>query len=226
VSERRFEPFTIDVPVRLRAVAGAPLVVLLHGRGQDENHAERKSASLRPDLSWCLPRAPYPVEVEDRDGVRRVGASWYQYTGDAEAFRVSLRETGEWLLGVIERAAAATEADASRVAILGFSQGGYLAGSMALTWPERFAGAGVLGARIKTELLDGRVPDALRGVRFFSAHGENDASVRPGPSRACVEKLRAAGVAVEHRDYPVGHRLLPAMIDHALAWILEGPVRR
>jgi len=218
MSDEHIETFAIDVPVRLHARPGAPLVVLLHGRGQDEDRVDRKIAGLDHSVAWCLPRAPYPMDVDGRDG-RRVGYSWYQYTGDAEAFRRSLRVTGDWLNGVIDRAVASTGADASRVAIMGFSQGGYLAGSMALTWPERFVGAGVFGARLKTELLEGAAPDALRSVRLFAAHGTKDESVLPGPARAAVEWLRAAGVAVEHREYPVGHRLLPTMIADALTSI-------
>jgi phospholipase/carboxylesterase len=213
-------PFTLSVPCLLRpARAGAPLVVALHGRWERETTMEKRIRRIRPDLAFAFPRAPYPDELK-REGRIRVGYSWYQYTGDPAAFRESLRVTGDWLLGLIDRVVEETRADPARVCLMGFSQGGYLAGSLAMTRPERFAGVAVLGARYKTELLDGDAPELTR-LRLFAGHGSRDRSVAPGPAAAHVEELRRRGVSVDHREYDCGHRVVPEMVEDALAYLLS-----
>jgi len=214
-------PFTIDVPCRFRPAApGAPLVLALHGQGESEGVMEERVGDRAADVAWAFPRAPYPEERRRRETIR-IGYSWYQYTGDPDAFHESLRITGTWLLGVLDRMLEETKADPARVHLLGFSQGGYLAGSMAFTWPERFAGCAILGARYKTELLDGSRSSlhALRPLRFFGGHGTRDRAVKPAPSLEREEGMRAAGLDVTHREYATGHRVLPEMIDDVIGWL-------
>ncbi len=211
-------PFVTEVPCRFRSAApGAPLVLALHGQGENEALMTERVGDRGSDLAWAFPRAPYPEERRRREEIR-IGHSWYQYTGDPDAFHESLLLTGVWLLGVLDRMLAETKADPSCVHLLGFSQGGYLAGSMAFTWPERFAGCAILGARYKTELLEGGM-DALHGTRFFGGHGARDRAVKPAPSLEREAEMRAAGLDVTHRDYATGHRVLPEMIDDVIGWI-------
>ena len=231
-------PYTPSVDLLATTTAGAPgapLVLAFHGQWEDEcawptrlgdrlgeavDGGERGAAA-----TWVFPRGPYE-DAAERRGRTLEGYSWYRYTGEKAAFARSLRETGGWVLDLLDRTLAETGADAGRVILLGFSQGGYLAGSMALLWPELFAGAGVFGARFKTELLDGDFA-SLRGggLRLFSAHGERDRSVKPEPAARCVETLRDAGVDIVHHAYRCGHRVLPEMIDDALAHLLPGRPR-
>jgi len=211
----------MDLVATTRAAApGAPLVVALHGQWEDEAAWPRRLGDKGAKLTWVFPRGPYHAEAERR-GVRLSGQSWYEYTGDRGAFAESLRETGGWVLACIDRVLAQTRADPDRVYLLGFSQGGYQAGSMALLWPERFAGAAILGSRFKTELLGGDFTH-VRKLRLFSGHGIRDRSVKPEPAAHHAQALVDAGVDLAHKEYVCGHRVLPEMIDDALAHLL-GP---
>lgn len=215
----------MDLFATTRAAApGAPLVIAFHGQWEDETAWPARlgdgfaGTGRGHELTWVFPRGPYRDEAERR-GRRLSGYSWYEYTGDRAAFAESLRETGGWVLELLDRALRETEVEREEVYLLGFSQGGYLAGSMALLWPERFAGAAILGSRFKTELLDGDF-SRVRDLRLFSGHGVRDRSVKPEPAAHCVQELIDGGVAVEHREYACGHRVLPEMIDDALAHLL------
>lgn len=201
------------------AAPGAPLVLALHGQWEDENAWPERLGDKGADLNWVFPRGPFHAEAERR-GRKLSGRSWYEYTGDKEAFAASLRETGGWLLALLDRTIAETRADPERVFVLGFSQGGYQGGSTALLWPERFAGAAILGARFKTELLDEDF-SRLEHLRLFSGHGVRDRSVRPEPAAQHAQRLIDAGVALRHEEYACGHRVLPEMIDDALAHLLR-----
>jgi phospholipase/carboxylesterase len=212
-------PFTIGVPCAYRAPRpGLPLVLAFHGKCEDETAMPRRVGEMGEDFAWAFPRAPYPEEYEFR-GHARIGYSWYQYTGDAEAFAQSLRVTGGWVLRLLERILDETKADPERIYLMGFSQGGYLAGSMALTMPERFAGAALFGSRYKTELIEDGA-GSRRHLRLFSAHGKSDRFVKPEPAARCAAELKEAGLAVQHREYRCGHRVLPDMIDDALAHLI------
>ena len=200
------------------AAPGAPLVLALHGQWEDEHAWPERLRDRGGGLTWVFPRGPYHAEAERR-GRRLSGRSWYEYTGDPAAFAASLRETGVWLLALLDRTLAATRADPTRVFVLGFSQGGYQGGSTALLWPERFAGAAILGSRFKTELLEGDFA-GVRPLRLFSGHGVRDRSVRPEPAAEHAKALIDAGVDLVHKEYACGHRVLPAMIDDALMHLL------
>lgn len=202
------------------AAPGAPLVLALHGQWEDEHAWPERLGDTGSELTWVFPRGPYHDEAERR-GRRLSGRSWYRYTGDRAAFAESLRETGRRLLALLDRTLNDTQADPDRVFVLGFSQGGYQGGSTALLWPERFTGAAILGSRFKTELLDGDF-SGVRHLRLFSGHGLRDRSVKPEPAARCAQELIDAGVDLKHREYACGHRVLPAMIDDALAHLL-GP---
>jgi len=211
----------MDLSATIRPAApGAPLVCAFHGQWEDEQAWPRRLGDKGRALAWVFPRGPYEAEVE-RGGRTLRGNSWYTYTGEAEAFAASLRETGAWVLALLDHALRETKAARDAVHLLGFSQGGYLAGSMALLWPERFAGAAILGARFKTELLAGDFR-RVRGLRLFAGHGRYDRSVRPEPALRCAQELLDHGVDVKHRAYACGHRVLPEMIDDALAHLLGG----
>lgn len=200
------------------AAPGAPLVLAFHGQWEDEHAWPERLGDKGRGLTWVFPRGPYHAEAERR-GVHLSGQSWYEYTGDPAAFAGSLRETGGWVLALIDRVLAETRADPDKLYLLGFSQGGYQAGSMALLWPERFAGAAILGSRFKTELLGGDFT-RVRSLRLFSGHGIRDRSVKPEPAAHHAQLLVDAGAALEHREYACGHRVLPEMIDDALAHLL------
>lgn len=200
----------------LRAAGpGAPLVLAFHGRWEDEKAMVRRVGDRGGGLSWAFPRAPLEDAYEFR-GKQGLGYSWYEYNGDAEAFKESLRVVGHHVLERLDGILRETGADPRRVHLLGFSQGGYLAGALAFTWPERFAGAALMGARFKTELLEDGF-DRIGHLRLYSGHGVRDRRVLPEPAARCVQELVDAGVAVEHREYDCGHRVVPAMIDDALA---------
>jgi len=194
---------------------GRPLVLAFHGRWEDEKAMLERVGASGPDLTWAFLRAPNK-ETQTFRGGPAVGYSWYDYNGVAEAFRRGLREIGQVVLEKLDEILLETGADPTRVYLLGFSQGGYLAGALAFTWPERFAGAALLGSRFKTELLEEGF-EKIQHLRLFSGHGERDRLVKPEPAARCVEELADAGIAIEHREYACGHRVVPAMIEDALA---------
>lgn len=194
---------------------GAPLVVLLHGRGSDERDLLGLAAGLPHGAMLVSPRAPFPGAPWGYGP----GWAWYRFLGrnrpEPESFERSQAALGEFLASL----AGELPVRPGRVVLGGFSQGG----TMSLGYALRNPGAveGVLN-------FSGFLPDhptvvaeaeRVRGTRFFWGHGTGDPSI---PFDLAVEgraALRAAGADLEARDYPIGHWIAPEELGDAAAWM-------
>jgi phospholipase/carboxylesterase len=202
-------PFSIDVPVEIVAAdrPDGSVVVALHGMGHSASAFVKDVLPLLPaGATAILPQGPYPYEMRGTGGIRQ-GNAWYVYTGESEAFLASMMRTESWLLSVVDAEIARLRLDSKRVALLGFSQGGYLAGFVGIRHARRFRGLVVAAGRIKDEALADVAPRAT-GLRVLDVHGAQDESVKPDACRASAERMAALGLPVEFRTYPSGHAVL------------------
>jgi predicted esterase len=209
--------------------------VALHGKGDRPDRFEREAVAALP-AGWALlvPSAPIPRDRAPGHGAGSVGGSWYLYDGDTPLFRESLARAEAFVLRALDRARAASRRrprgvrppDFRRVALLGFSQGAYLAGVLAVRRPRRFRAAVLVGGRLKHEMLAPRFA-AARAVRLLALHGSRDEAVRPAPAREGIEAARAAGLEADFRAFDAGHEFTPAMGRAARRWLArevpEGP---
>ncbi len=208
----RLVPFTHEVPVVLHRPddADGSLVVALHGQGMSSESFAEVALPCVPARASCLvPQAPLPYELRGKSGVRQ-GNGWYVYdSAESENFVASMRRTEEWLVRQVDFAVRDGAFDGMRVSLLGFSQGGYLAGFIGVRHAARFARLVVASGRIKHEALEA---DAHRAagtpLRVLAVHGESDEGVSPAAARASCDALAAWGVPTEFRTYPCGHAVL------------------
>ncbi|MBE7491568.1 MAG: hypothetical protein HS108_07430 [Planctomycetes bacterium] len=194
------------------------LVLALHGMGQSPRAMQDMLASVF-DLpcGFLFPRAPWPYEIRKPDRML-IGHAWYQFDGDQVALRASMDVAAAHLLGVLDEITVGWRP--RKTILLGFSQGGYLAGYMAPTNPGRFAAAACIAGRIKHEFLADASPPA-RAMPLLQLHGGRDAAVRPETARDAVEKTRALGFsAVSYYEDPgAGHEISANMAQHLRAWL-------
>jgi S-formylglutathione hydrolase FrmB len=184
--------------------AGRPLLVLLHGRGWDPDDVW--TLGLREELERLGRRAPAVVVVDGGD------SSYYHDRRDGAWGGHVVREA-------IPAAVHALEADGSRVAIGGFSMGGFGALDLARLQPRRFCAAGGHSPalwRTGGETPAGAFDDAEDFARhdLFGGPFGGDAAVwidvgRADPfleaATAYAARLRAHGRSVELRVWPGGH---------------------
>lgn len=202
----RSSAFELVLPRANASGSPAPLLVALHGFAETgARFRERLAPLVETGFALLVPDGPYPVEVRT-ESPPRVGYAWYQYTGDAVAFAAALREVGGFVDRLIDAAADAHPIDRAAIVLLGYSQGGYLAGAHALSHPDRFAGLVAIATRIKSELFS---PQQLARVRFpvLAIHGENDPATPIARQRDSIDALRAAGVDASLVSHPGGHGL-------------------
>lgn len=191
--------------------ASGVLLVALHGQGMSARSFARELLPAVPEgTTVLLPDGPQPFEIRRESGLRR-GHAWYVYTGDENAFVSEMQHTGTWLIDLVDDVVAAYELDPRRVDLLGFSQGGYMAGYLGISHAERFRKLVVAGARIKHEVLEEHAHRAVEAgavPELLCVHGDADPSVRVDAVRASFDALGAWGVRGDFRTFPCGHTVL------------------
>jgi phospholipase/carboxylesterase len=208
-------PFVREVPYRLVRTGPdsdtTPLLVALHGKGDRIDRFEAEALEALP-RGWALllPAGPVP---RDRRGAP-LGDSWYVYDGDTPAFRASLDAAEAHLLRVLKKIR--RHGEFRPAALLGFSQGAYLAGVVGIRNPERFRAVVQVAGRLKTEILGEHFPAARR---VLGLHGSKDPSVKPEPSRESLAAARAAGLDAEFREFDAGHEFTPEMRRAVKEWL-------
>lgn len=215
VAFTRHIPYTVVMPQGYSAARAWPLVIALHGMGHNEELMRRFMGPLldRPWL-WVFPRGPHSFEMRQPEKIR-IGHAWYHFDGDQDALRRSMQETSQQLLNLHDLLRRDYPVGTS--AVVGFSQGGYMAGYVAPRHPERFCAAACIGGRIKHEFLD----DAPRSVALAQFHGGQDANVAPEFAREALERCAALGFKDTHFycDPEAGHEVSAPMAHELGNWL-------
>ncbi|MDX1499049.1 MAG: dienelactone hydrolase family protein [Woeseiaceae bacterium] len=202
--------------------AGA--VIWLHGLGADGHDFEPIVPELRldPDLSlrFVFPHAPVrPVTLNGGMPMR----AWYDI--------VSLDRGGPVDRDGIVASKALVEAliererergiDSDRIVVAGFSQGGAIALTTALTHRTRLAGLVALSTWLP--MPDALAADAPRSADLpvFMAHGRFDPVVPIALGEASRAAVEAAGFTVDWHEYPMAHGVCPEEVGHIGAWLRQ-----
>lgn len=199
-------------------------VIWLHGLGADGYDFEAVVPELgladTAGVRFVFPHAP-AMPVTCNGGI--VMPAWYDIVSLAPDNR-RIDEAG--LLGAREllRALIAREnrrgIASARIFLAGFSQGGAVAITTALTHPERLAGLIALSTYLP---LPQRVADeataANRELPVFAAHGSEDDVVAPALGRAARDFLSKSGWPVEWQEYPMPHAVCIEEIDALGVWL-------
>jgi phospholipase/carboxylesterase len=191
-----------------------PLLVLLHGHGADEKDLLPMVARLDPRLAIASLRAPIPI--------RQGGYSWF--SGNTEA---DLDDARRAVLEVIEQIVIATNADADRVYVAGFSQGAMLALAIALTEPQKIAGAAVMSGRLAAAIRDRHAPvDVLRGFPILVTHGTEDRQIPIRSARDIRQALKPLSVDLEYHEFEIGHSISDQTVSVLDGWLRQRLARK
>lgn len=199
----------------------ASLLVLLHGVGGNEANLAVLGAEVDSRTLVVLPRGPITL------GPTAFG--WFRVTFTEAGPQIVASEADASRRALIEFIAQLQQAcgiDASHTVIAGFSQGGILSASVALTAPERVAGFAVLAGRILPE-IEPQLADATRlsALRGYIAHGIHDDKLPVSWAQRSDDWLTRLGVAHQTKLYPTGHELAAPMRTDFLAWLARGEPR-
>jgi len=202
-------PVSVVLPNGIPSGHRQPLLVFLHGRGEDENtFLDSEMFKALADLGHRAPIVAFPYGGDHSYWHDRADGSWGTYVTDE----------------VIPEVARRFHADPNRVAIGGVSMGGFGAYDLARLNPGRFCAVGGHSPAL-WESADETAPGAFDDAEDFARHdviatartdpaaftsqpiwldaGDED-PFRPG-DEAFVAALRNAGAPLTEKTWPGGH---------------------
>ena len=196
-----------------------PTILTLHGRGANALDL----LGLAPlvcsgKFLMICPQGPLETPI----GPGALGYAWYPMSmggpPDIGAILSSREMLQQFLDGCLKR----YPIDAKKLVILGFSQGGVMAYSLALSNPELFAGLAVLSSWLPKELVpELAIKEEIQSLPTLVQHGSQDQMIEIQRAKDSVEQLRALRIPLTYRDYDMGHEITPRSLTDLSAWLEE-----
>jgi len=200
----------IEIAPRTSPATGS--IVLLHGYGASEEDLAPLAEMIDPSLSATALRAPLSLPWG--------GYAWYPIVPRGEKIDFDAGEVAAAVAQATEAIEAIAQRDGRPPILLGFSQGGGIALSVALMRPE------LCRAVVALSAVPPMVPPAQRAPRaalaklpFFVAHGTRDPLLPLVYGHATRAALEESGCAPEWHEYPMVHEISPAELSDARAFV-------
>lgn len=191
---------------------GAPLVVLLHGRGSHEQEILGLVPHLPDGPAYAAVRAPI---------AEGGGFAWFANRGIGRPVAASLAATMSRFRTWLDEESPAAP-DRRPVVVVGFSGGAAFAGGLVLDSPDRYAGAAVLFGTLPFEAGVPVTPGRLAGVPVLLVHGEQDRVIpRDLLDRTWTYLHEESGATLRARCDPGGHGVSPATVTALADWLRD-----
>jgi len=193
----------------------APLLLLLHGYGSDENDLFSFASELPGHYFIISARAPIPMQP--------YGNAWYAISIDHEGVKTSdndgARVSRDRIANFIDEATKAYNLDPFNVTLLGFSQGTILSYGVALSYPEKVKNLIGLSGYINEEIIDLKSPAAYAHLNIYNSHGTVDQVIPIDAARQTPEYLEKIGITSSLSEFPVGHGVHPTNFYEFKTWL-------
>ena len=194
----------------------APLLIMLHGYGSDENDLFSFANELPEELFIISVRAPHPLPP--------YGNAWYAIHFDAEENKWNdtkqALESRDLISKFIDEACLNYPVNKKNVTLLGFSQGTILSYAVALTYPDKVKNVIALSGYISSDML----PEDLgkkdySHFNFYCSHGSMDQVIPVSWARKVPEILNQLNIKHVYCEFPVGHGVAPQNFYDFKKWL-------
>ena len=200
-------------------------LIVLHGLGADGNDFVPIAEELRLDavgpVRFVFPHAPVrPVTINGGMSMR----AWYDLLQadlvrheDEAGLRASRLDIEALIARERERGVTA-----SRIVLMGFSQGCAMTLLTGLRHADRLAGlVGLSGYLPLADTSAAERAAASVALPVFLAHGRGDTVIPLARATASRDALQALGCVVEWHEYPMAHSVCPQEVADLNRWLLQ-----
>ena len=189
-----------------RGDASGPLLVVIHGMGEDEQRSIRISERFDPDGRFytVAPRAPNKVPG---------GYSWFPTWGERST-RATIGQIRKLVLAESEGR------DLSETCLIGFSEGGAAALTLAYdtkALPVR-AVISIAGFQPRSMTFAGVGQEADRVPPALLVHGSNDRTISAAETEHLGTVLEGLGASVTMLGFDGAHHIPTAVLQQAREW--------
>jgi phospholipase/carboxylesterase len=196
----------------------APLLILLHGYGSNEEDLFSFASELPEDFFIVSVRAPYDLQP--------YGYSWYdiQFTSDNEKFSDDEQaiKSRDLIANFIDELIASYPIDSNNVSLIGFSQGTILSYAVALSYPEKVKNVVALSGYINENIISDNIDSKdYSNLDFYISHGSVDQVIPNSWANKAPEFLNNLNIKNSYREFPVGHGVAPQNFYEFKNWLIE-----
>ncbi len=196
-----------------------PTLIALHGHGahcQDlaplaPMLADGQLQVICPQAEFALEGTPYSYSPM---------YTWMRRGANDRPIDGELDRVAGALSSFIDTVCERYNVDTDRLALMGFSQGGFLAYRLALSEPHRWQGAAMLSTWLSDDAADDVHEDAA-DLPLLVQHGTNDPLVGIDKGRTSRDQLQAMRMNLDYREYPMQHEIGRQSIHDLSAWLTE-----
>jgi len=194
----------------------APLIILCHGYGSDENDLFSFANELPKELFVISLKAPYAMQP--------FGNAWYAINFDAQQNKwndveqaISSRNK---IAKFIDEAVKEFPVDKNNVTLLGFSQGTILSYAVALTYPEKVKNVVALSGYVSEDMMPKNLGNKdYAHLDFYCSHGSADQVIPVDWARKAPKFLDKYHIKNTYSEFPVGHGVAPQNFYELRNWL-------
>lgn len=199
-------------------VENAPLLIMLHGYGSDENDLFSFASELPEELFIISVRAPYSLQP--------YGNAWYAINFDAIQGKWSdneqAKESRDLIANFVDEAIDKYPVNKNNVSLLGFSQGTILSYAVALTYPEKIKNIVALSGYINKDIIPENITTKdYSHLDFYCSHGSVDQVIPVEWARQTPSFLSSLNIKHIYSEFPVGHGVAPQNFYELKEWLLQ-----
>lgn len=196
----------------------APLLILLHGYGSNEEDLFSFASELPEDFFIVSVRAPFDLQP--------YGHSWYDihFTADNEKFSDDDQaiESRDMIANFIDELVTTYPVDGNNVSLVGFSQGTILSYAVALSYPEKVKNVVALSGYINEKIIsEDMTTKDHSNLDIYISHGSVDQVIPNTWANKAPEFLNNLNIKNSYREFPVGHGVAPQNFFEFKNWLVE-----
>ena len=193
-----------------------PLLLLLHGYGSNEDDLFSFASELPDEYYVVSVRAPFDLQP--------YGHAWYAIHFDADENKfsddVQAIQSRDLIVQFIDELIAKYSIDATKVSLIGFSQGAILSYAAALSYPERISKVVALSGYLNEKIIAENFKSKdLSNLKLFISHGTVDQVIPVDWARKAEPFLQNLGLEVMYKEYPIGHGVAPQNFYDFKNWL-------
>jgi len=191
------------------------LILLMHGVGSNDDDMFQLADQFKGNVIVVSARAPFAISpgryawftVDLSTGVRQINEE--QAEKSRQTINLFINQLTERYM-----------VDKDRVYLGGFSQGGIMAYSVGLTYPQKFAGIFAFSSRLLSEIRPLiKSLKELEHLKLFIAHGTLDQTLIIDYGREAKAYLSPLLPKLEYHEYEMAHTIISQELDDFESWL-------
>lgn len=208
--------YKVVYPKRIAGNA-APMLVMLHGYGSDENDLLSFAESLNERFLIVSLRAPIPIQWG--------GYAWYDINfmasdgarfGDANQALVAVHDVAEFIKQLVVK----YNTDPNNTVLMGFSQGAITSYAVSLHYPNLIRSVVAMSGYIFSDIMPKEhLQNETKHLEYFVSHGTQDEVIPIAWARQADAWLTAHGLKHDYTEYTMGHGINPNCFTDMLKWL-------